>query len=68
MCSAGAQMTFEERSNPERVMGEILEVYREAMERAKERGIDKIIDGKIIGNHGGCCAQDYGATGKRRKS
>ena len=37
MCSAGAQMTFEERSNPERVMGEILEVYREAIKRARER-------------------------------
>ena len=38
--------------------------------RKAQRGeeIDKIIAGKIIGNHGGCCAQDYGATGKRRKS
>ena len=33
-----AQRWFEERFHPDRVMGEILEVYREAMERAKERG------------------------------
>jgi glycosyltransferase involved in cell wall biosynthesis len=32
-----AKKRFEERFNPERVMGEILEVYREAIERAKER-------------------------------
>jgi hypothetical protein len=37
MCSAGAQMTFEERFHPDRVMGEILEVYREAIERAQKR-------------------------------
>ena len=33
-----AKKRFEERFNPDRVMGEILEVYREAIERAKERG------------------------------
>ena len=32
-----ARRRFEERFNPDRVMGEILEVYREGMERAKER-------------------------------
>ena len=32
---AAAQRRFEERFNPDRVMGEILEVYREAVERAK---------------------------------
>ena len=32
-----AKKRFEERFRPERVMGEILEVYREAMERAKGR-------------------------------
>lgn len=34
---ASAQRRFEERFHPDRVMGEILEVYREAMERAKRR-------------------------------
>ena len=34
---AAAQQRFEERFHPDRVMGEILEVYREAIERAKER-------------------------------
>jgi glycogen(starch) synthase len=34
---AAAQRRFEERFHPDRVMGEILEVYREAMERAKNR-------------------------------
>jgi hypothetical protein len=34
---AEAQKRFEERFHPDRVMGEILEVYREAMERAKNR-------------------------------
>ena len=33
-----AQQRFEERFHPDQVMGEILEVYREAMGRAKERG------------------------------
>jgi hypothetical protein len=37
ICSAGAQKKFEERFHPDRVMGEILEVYREAIERAKNR-------------------------------
>ena len=32
-----AKRRFEERFHPGRVMGEILEVYRKAMERAKER-------------------------------
>ena len=32
-----AKRRFEERFHPDRVMGEILEVYREAMERAKNR-------------------------------
>ena len=32
-----AQRRFEERFHPDRVMGEILEVYREAIERARER-------------------------------
>ena len=32
-----AKKRFEERFHPNRVMGEILEVYREAMERAKNR-------------------------------
>ena len=32
-----AKKRFEERFHPNRVMGEILEVYREAIERAKER-------------------------------
>lgn len=35
---AAAQTRFEERFHPDRVMGEILEVYREAVGRAKERG------------------------------
>ena len=34
---AAAERRFEERFNPDRVMGEILELYREAIERAKER-------------------------------
>jgi glycosyltransferase involved in cell wall biosynthesis len=34
---AAAQRRFEERFHPDRVTGEILEVYREAMERAKNR-------------------------------
>jgi glycosyltransferase involved in cell wall biosynthesis len=34
---AAAQRRFEERFNPDRVMGEILEVYREAIDRAKNR-------------------------------
>jgi glycosyltransferase involved in cell wall biosynthesis len=34
---AAAQKRFEERFHPDRVMGEILEVYREAVERAKNR-------------------------------
>jgi glycosyltransferase involved in cell wall biosynthesis len=34
---AAAQKRFEERFHPDRVMGEILEVYREAVERAKHR-------------------------------
>jgi len=34
---AAAKKRFEERFHPDRVMGEILEVYREAMERAKNR-------------------------------
>jgi glycosyltransferase involved in cell wall biosynthesis len=34
---AAAQRRFEERFNPDRVMGEILEVYREAIEWAKNR-------------------------------
>lgn len=34
---AAAQRRFEERFHPDRVMGEILEVYREAIERAKNR-------------------------------
>jgi glycosyltransferase involved in cell wall biosynthesis len=34
---AAAQRRFKERFHPDRVMGEILEVYREAMERAKNR-------------------------------
>ena len=34
---AAARKRFEERFHPERVMGEILEVYREAVERAKNR-------------------------------
>ena len=34
---AAAQRRFEEKFHPDRVMGEILEVYREAMERAKNR-------------------------------
>ena len=38
------QQRFEERFHPDRVMGEILEVYGEAIERAKERR-------RIIGNH-----------------
>jgi glycosyltransferase involved in cell wall biosynthesis len=33
-----AKRRFEERFRPDRVMGEILEVYREAIERARERG------------------------------
>ena len=37
LCNAGAQQKFEERFHPDRVMGEILELYREAIERAKER-------------------------------
>ena len=32
-----AKKRFEESFHPDRVMGEILEVYREAMERAKHR-------------------------------
>ena len=32
-----AKKWFEERFHPDRVMGEILEVYREARERARER-------------------------------
>jgi glycosyltransferase involved in cell wall biosynthesis len=35
---AAARIRFEERFHPDRVMGEILEVYREAIERARERG------------------------------
>lgn len=35
---AAARRRFQERFHPDRVMGEILEVYREAIERAKERG------------------------------
>ena len=34
---AAAQKRFEERFHPDRVLGEILEVYREAIERARER-------------------------------
>ena len=34
---ASAQRRFEEKFHPDRVMGEILEVYREAIERARER-------------------------------
>ena len=34
---AAAERRFEDRFNPERVMGEILEAYREAIERAKRR-------------------------------
>jgi hypothetical protein len=34
---AAARKRFEERFHPDRVMGEILEVYREAIERAKNR-------------------------------
>ena len=37
MCDA-AKKRFEERLNPDRVMGEILEVYEHAIKRAKERG------------------------------
>jgi hypothetical protein len=33
-----AKKRFEERFHPDRFMGEILEVYREAVERARERG------------------------------
>ena len=36
---AAARKRFEERFHPDRVMGEILEVYREAIERARERRI-----------------------------
>ena len=36
MCDA-AKKRFEERFHPDRVMGEILEVYREAIERGRER-------------------------------
>lgn len=32
-----ARKRFEERFNPDRVMGEILELYREAIKRAKNR-------------------------------
>jgi hypothetical protein len=32
-----AKRRFEERFHPDRVMGEILEVYCEAIERARER-------------------------------
>ena len=32
-----AKKRSEERFHPDRVMGEILEVYREAIERARER-------------------------------
>jgi glycosyltransferase involved in cell wall biosynthesis len=32
-----ARRRFEERFHPDQVMGEILEVYREAIERAKNR-------------------------------
>ena len=35
---AAAQKQFEERFHPDRVIGEILEVYREAVERAQLRG------------------------------
>jgi glycosyltransferase involved in cell wall biosynthesis len=34
---AAARKRFEERFHPDRVMGEILEVYREVIERAKNR-------------------------------
>ena len=34
---AAARKRFEERFHADRVMGEILEVYGEAIERAKER-------------------------------
>lgn len=42
-----ARNRFEERFHPERVMGEILEVYREAIERARER---RDRSGYLIGN------------------
>jgi glycogen(starch) synthase len=35
---AAARKRFEDKFHPDRVIGEILEVYREAIERAKERG------------------------------
>jgi glycosyltransferase involved in cell wall biosynthesis len=35
---AAARKRFEERFHPDRVMGEILEVYREAVARASLRG------------------------------
>jgi glycosyltransferase involved in cell wall biosynthesis len=35
---AAARARFEERFPPDRVMGEILEVYAHAIQRAKERG------------------------------
>lgn len=37
LCKGGAQKKFEERFHPDRGMGEILEVYREAVLRAEVR-------------------------------